>query len=95
MTTLLFMGLEHEKEVVRPRVYGGADRTDQQLRAFMHALATTGVLDCPAYDQWIERLDAREWLNSAMEPRPQGDGRHRRWRLNAAGLAALAEMGVS
>ena len=58
MTTLYFMG-EGEPETFRARIYGGDTEADKKRLAFLRALATGGVLDCPAYDSWIAALQKR------------------------------------
>lgn len=90
---LSFMGIG-EPETFRCRVYGGAP--EDPRRAFIDALATTGVLDCPAYDGWIAALQERGLVPPApeFEPAP-GGGRYARWRLTELGRrwAAAKEKG--
>lgn len=94
MNTLLFVGDDRSQETFRGRVYGG-DTKDDPRRAFVHALATTGVVDCPAYDPWVAALQERGWLplQPELEPNPDGPGRIGRWRLTPAGVEAWKEMG--
>lgn len=85
--TLLFMGLD-EPETFRARIYVGDDTQDQHRRGFMAALANDGVLECDAYDVWIEALDGRGWVKSEMVPHPEVDGaKARKWTLNDVGRA--------
>lgn len=91
MRTLQFMGVE-APEAFRGRVYGsaGEDSAELQREAFVKALETTGVIDCPAYDPWVLALQDRGWLASEpeLEPAPDG-GHHGRWRLTPRGRAEL------
>lgn len=91
---LSFMGVG-EPETFRCRVYGGdvtRDQNEVERRAFVQRLATAGVIDCPAYDEWIAALDARGWVAYRMEPNPAGEGRVKRWRLTDVGRVAWEEM---
>lgn len=91
---LLFMGVGPEEEF-RGRVYGASDDDEEERRrrAFLEALATEGVLDCPAYDGWILALQDAGWVPSEPEFEPaEGGGRYARWRLTPRGRAALNSM---
>lgn len=91
MHTLYFMRIVEEH--VRCRVYGAEPTEDDQARtAFVDRLAGEGVLDCPAYDSWVEVLQRRGWLDAQpeLEPNLDGPGKVGRWRLNATGRAAWA-----
>lgn len=86
-TALSFLGVG-EPDYFRCRVYGGdvaRDANELERHAFVQRLATTGVIDCPAYDEWIAALDARGWVAYRMEPNPTGEGRVKRWRLTDVG----------
>ena len=88
-TTLKFMG-EDEPEAFRCRIYGAPEEDEErQRRAFIRRLAGDGVLDAPAFDEWIGSLDRRGWLRFDMEPADGGYAK--RWRLNEAGRDALRE----
>ncbi len=93
MTELSFMGI-CDVEPFRARVYGLAEQ-DRERLSFLRQLGTTGVLDCPAYDRWIQALQKRGWVPSEpdLEPVPGGGrGNHARWRLTPAGMLALARL---
>lgn len=94
-TTLLFMGDETIEETFRCRIYVADDEDYQQRRSFVESLAGDGVLDCPAFDNWIFALQARGWIDEkpAIEPIGDGSGRsYRRWKLNDKGRAEWAAM---
>lgn len=88
MSSLRFMGVDPNPETFRCRVYGQPeyDADEQERRAFLASLAVDGVLDCPAYDEWIAALQAAGWVprEPNYEPAP-GGGRHARWRLTPKG----------
>lgn len=92
--TLIPMGVG-DPETFRCRIYGAEDDPDDIERAaFIDRLAGDGVIDCPAYDQWVIALIERGWLpdNPELEPNPDGPGRVGRWRLTDLGRAAWARM---
>jgi hypothetical protein len=86
MHTLIFMS-RGEPEAFRCRIYGGVDPDEEKRVSFVTSLAGPGVVDCPAYDPWVEKLQARGWLPDApeLEPNPDGPGRIGRWRLTDLG----------
>lgn len=83
---LIFMGRD-EPEEMRCRIYGGEDEWDAKRVAFVTMLASDGVIDCPAYDLWVEKLQACGWLppTPALEPNPDGPGKLGRWLLTDLG----------
>lgn len=91
MHKLHFMTPESEPEMVRCRVYDGSSQSEAAVEAqrvaFVTALEQAGVVDCPAYDPWVEALQARGWLPAEpdLEPNPDGPGRIGRWRLTEFG----------
>lgn len=91
MISLSFMGV-CDPEPTRCRVYGSP--LDEERRAdFIRRLATVGVLDCPAYDGWIDALKVRGWVPSEPDYEPANcGGRYARWRLTPAGLVALRDI---
>ena len=95
MHTLYFMGQEDHEDPVRCRIYGGGDDADDQRRvAFVTALAGRGVIDCPAYDDWVAALQARGWLPPTpdLEPNPDGPGKIGRWLLTPKGREEWARI---
>ena len=88
--TLNFMGDPGIVETFRARIYGGEDPDEAARRDFIERLATVGVLDCPAYDDWVAALQARGWLPMLpeLESNPKGPGKVGRWRLTDVGRAA-------
>lgn len=85
---LQFMGMG-AVETFRGRIYGHAEAVEDERHAFVKALATTGVLDCPAYDGWVRALQMAGWLPSEPEYEPaEGGGQHARWRLTPFGMEA-------
>jgi hypothetical protein len=93
MNKLIFMGRHEDPEQVRCRIYDGTTNDDgvtpdeAKRREFVAELAGPGVVDCPAIDPWVEKLQARGWLPDApeLEPNPDGRGRIGRWRLTDRG----------
>ncbi len=86
MTNLRFMG-EGDPEALRGRVYGAPDVDDDfesKRRAFVEKLAAEGVIEAPAYDEWLARLRQRGWVTDHFEPAP-GGGHYRRWVLSSHG----------
>lgn len=83
-----------EPETFRCRIYGAESALDEERLAFLEALATFGVLECPAYDARIAALRERGWLpdEGELEPNPDGPGRVKRWRLTERGRAELARV---
>lgn len=65
---------EGPPETFRCRVYGDeTSEADRRRLAFVRTLAREGVLDCPAYDRWIEKLQERGWLaEPTFERVPEG-----------------------
>jgi hypothetical protein len=92
--TLHFMGDPAIVETFRCRIYGGEDSDEAARVDFIERLATTGEIDCPAYDGWVAALQARGWLPAApeLEPNPVGPGKVGRWRLTDTGRTAWAAM---
>lgn len=90
MTAVLrFMG-QGEPETFRCRVYhpnGDAKGVERQRRDFVQLLATEGVIECPAYDNWLNALADRGYAAGELEPAPEhGPGaKVKRWRLTDAG----------
>lgn len=92
MRDLTFMG-EDQPEAFRCRIYTGDDPLEKQRRGFLTALENGGVIDCEAYDVWIESLDARGWLTSELEPHPEVSGaKAKRWRLSDVGREAWGKI---
>jgi hypothetical protein len=89
MTALRFLDLDGQDEVFRCRVYGAENDTERQ--AFMRRLAGDGVLEAPAFDGWLDALDARGWATWTAEPVP--GGHVRRWRLTEMGRREWAAIG--
>lgn len=91
MHELMFMG--EVPEVFRGRVYAdvGTGEPDERV-AFVQELATTGVLDCPAYDAWVAAFQDRGWLPESPDYENTPDGKVARWRLTLVGRLALAEV---
>lgn len=86
---------EGEPETFRCRVYDYAPDGHEQKRAeFVERLYTVGVIDCPAYDPWVEALQQRGWLPDSpeLEPNPDGPGRVGRWRLTEHGRSEWRHM---
>lgn len=83
MKELSFLGVG-EPEAFRCRVYGEND-DDAKRRAFIEMLAGPGVIDCPAYDAWIDAFESRGQVAGELEPNPDGPGKVKRWRLNERG----------
>jgi hypothetical protein len=83
MNELKFMGIG-DPEAFRCRVYHS--ETDER-RNFVEALAGDGVIDCPAYDEWVEAFKKLGWLPELpdFEPNPEGKGKIARWRLTEFG----------
>lgn len=83
-------------EEVRCRVYGGdnQDQDEERRSNFVRALATIGVVDCPAYDDWVTALQERGWLpeRPELEPNPDGPGKIGRWRLTPKGHEEWAKI---
>jgi len=96
MNTLHFMGMRGHVDNVRCRVYGGqSDTKDEAKRlAFLRACASSGAVDCPAYDGWVSALQSRGWLpeTPALEPNPDGPGQIGRWKLTDEGRKELARI---
>lgn len=95
MPTLYFMGVPEMAETFRCRVYGDeVTAEDRERAAFVDRLAGEGVIDCPAYDPWVAKLQERGWLAAQpeLEPNPDGPGRIGRWRLTAHGRAEWSRM---
>lgn len=92
MHKLDFMGHGVEEEF-RGRIYGAPVKADERV-AFVRRLATVGVIDCPAYDPWVEALQERGWLppTPKLEANPDGPGRIGRWALTPFGLEQWAAM---
>lgn len=87
---LLFMG--EQPEEFRCRIYGAFDVKDERKRAFVEALAGDGVLDAPAYDNWVMSLRERGWIDAPkQEPAPHG-GYFVRWKLSDKGRREWAAM---
>lgn len=89
------MGQPGHPDVFRCRVYGDQESDDGHDAArvrFIRALAGDGVIECPAYDQWLAALAGRGWLVGELEPNPDGPGRVKRWRLSIVGRRALADV---
>lgn len=86
MIALQFMG-EGEPEFVRGRVYGAESAEDTKKRALLTAMANAGVIECPAYDNWLAALEGRGFAAGELEPAPEyGPGaKVMRWRLTDAG----------
>jgi hypothetical protein len=93
MTMLSFMN-RCDPEEVRCRVYDGIAPATKRVtpdeakrREFVTELAGPGVIDCPAYDPWVAKLQARGWLPGApkLEPNPDGPGKVGRWLLTDLG----------
>lgn len=91
-TKLLFMGDPAAAEEFRGRVYASNDEQDEERRAFIDRLATSGVLECPAYDGWLAALEQRGWVRWESEQAPSG-GWYRRWYLSQLGVAERALIG--
>lgn len=84
--TLRFMG-EGEPETFRCRVYVSPSSDHDAKDAFVNTLRREGVLDCPAYDEWIAVLREHGWVESKFELLDNGD-RVLRWTLTGRGVAA-------
>ncbi len=90
MITLQFMGQPGQEEAVRCRVYGEA-KGEPERRAFVERLAGDGVLDCPAFDPWIEALQERGWLDAKpllVEHPTEPNAKAGLWRLTEFGRRA-------
>lgn len=97
MNVLYPMGIidPRNAEAVRCRVYGAEpDENDKARAAFVDRLAGEGVIDCPAYDPWIAKLQERGWLpeRPELEPNPDGPGKIGRWRLTETGRREWATL---
>jgi hypothetical protein len=90
MAALYFMGVhENGAEHVRCRVYGDEVTDEDRARAeFVDRLGAEGVVDCPAIDPWVEKLQEKGWLAATpeLEPHPELKGRKiGRWKLTHKG----------
>lgn len=93
MAKLMFMGVMPDEEP-RCRIYdatGQKPAVDHRL-VFLRTCAGPGAIDCPAYDGWVEALQARGWLpkRPELERNPDGPGSIGRWFLTDAGREGLA-----
>lgn len=91
MKELRFMG-RGDPEPFRCRIYGDVSDDDKARAAFVERLGTVGVIDAPAWDTWIDALDAAGWLHGSLEPNPEGDGYIKRWTLSDYGRAEWAQL---
>lgn len=87
--TLSFMG-HCAPEEFRCRVYTGADQPEgieRKRRNFVAQLAEDGVIECPAYDNWLLALEERGFAFGALVEAPEhGPGaKVKRWYLTGAG----------
>lgn len=85
------MGVD-EPEVFRCRIYGAEEDKRVDL---IKRMASSGVLDCPAYDGATAALACAGWAEMQLEPNhgPEG-GKVGRWRLTAAGETEMRRLGV-
>lgn len=81
-----------DPEPFRCRIYGDVSDDDRERAAFIERLGGDGVLDAPAWDTWIDALDARGWIVGELEPNQDGPGRVKRWRLTEYGRAEWAQI---